>query len=51
VTLMRIAGAAQSAFAGGLLLAAALLWAAIMAVWGLRLGNWYGRLRADGRAG
>jgi len=51
VTLMRIAGAAQSAFAGGLLLAAALMWAAIMAVWGLRLGNWYGRLRADGRAG
>ena len=50
-TLMRIAGAAPSAFAGGLLLAAALLWAAIMGVWGLRLGNWYGRLRADGRPG
>ena len=50
-TLLRIAGAAQSAVAGGLLLAAALLWAAIMAVWGLRLGNWYGRLRADGRPG
>ena len=50
-TLLRIAGAAQSAVAGGLLLAAALLWASIMAVWGLRLGNWYGRLRADGRPG
>ena len=50
-TLMRIAGAGQSAVAGSLLLAAALLWAAIMAVWGLRLGNWYGRLRADGRPG
>ncbi|NML85438.1 NnrS family protein [Polaromonas sp.] len=50
-TLMRIAGAMQSIFAGWLLLAAALLWAAIMAVWGLRLGGWYGRLRADGRAG
>ena len=50
-TLLRIAGAVQSAFAGGLLLATALLWAAIMAVWGLRLGNWYGRLRADGRPG
>ena len=50
-TLMRIAGAAPSAWAGGLLLAAALLWAAIMAMWGLRLGSWYGRLRADGRPG
>ncbi len=50
-TLLRIAGAAQSVFAGGLLLAAALLWAAIMAVWGVRLGGWYGRLRADGRLG
>lgn len=50
-TLLRIAGAAQTAFAGGLLLAAASLWAAVMAVWGLRLGGWYGRLRADGRLG
>ena len=50
-TVLRIVGAAQSAFAGGLLLAAALFWAAIMAVWSLRLGSWYGRLRADGRAG
>jgi len=50
-TLLRIAGAAHTAFAGWLLLAAALLWAAVMAVWGLRLGVWYGRLRADGRLG
>lgn len=50
-TLLRIAGATQSALTGWLLLAAALLWAAIMAVWGLRLGGWYGRLRADGRVG
>jgi uncharacterized protein involved in response to NO len=50
-TLLRIAGAAHSTLAGGLLLAAALLWAAIMAVWSLRLGNWYGRLRDDGRPG
>ncbi|MDQ3059107.1 MAG: NnrS family protein [Pseudomonadota bacterium] len=50
-TVLRIAGAAQSAWAGWLLLAAALLWAGVMAVWGIRLGNWYGRLRADGRAG
>lgn len=34
-----------------LLPTAALLWAANMAVWGLRLGGWYGRLRADGRPG
>ena len=50
-TLLRIAGAAQTVFAGWLLLAAALLWAGVMAVWGLRLGGWYGRLRADGRLG
>ncbi|WP_309678288.1 NnrS family protein [Polaromonas sp.] len=50
-TLLRIAAAAQTNWAGGLLLAAALLWAGVMAVWGLRLGNWYGRLRADGRPG
>ena len=50
-TLLRIAAAAQTAFAGGLLLAAALLWAAVMMAWGVRLGGWYGRLRADGRLG
>ncbi|MDB5931653.1 MAG: short-chain dehydrogenase [Polaromonas sp.] len=50
-TLLRIAGAAQTAFAGWLLLAASLLWVSVMAVWGVRLGGWYGRLRSDGRAG
>ena len=50
-TLLRIAGAMQGEFTGWLLLAAALLWAVIMSVWGWRLGGWYGRLRADGRAG
>ena len=50
-TLLRIAAAVQGVLTGWLLLAAALLWACIMAVWGLRLGGWYGRLRADGRAG
>lgn len=34
-----------------LLPTAALLWAGTMAVWGVRLGGWYGRLRADGRPG
>jgi uncharacterized protein involved in response to NO len=48
---LRIAAAAPSAFGAWLLLAAALLWAGVMAVWGVRLAGWYGRLRADGRAG
>lgn len=50
-TLLRIGAAAQSPFAAWLLLAAVLLWAGVMGVWGMRLGNWYGRLRADGRPG
>ena len=50
-TLLRVAGAAQSALAGWLLLLAALLWAGVMGVWGVRLGVWYGRLRTDGRPG
>lgn len=50
-TLLRIAAAAQTALAAWLLLAAALLWAGVMGVWGVRLGNWYGRLRADARPG
>jgi uncharacterized protein involved in response to NO len=50
-TLLRIGAAAQSAFAAWLLLASVLLWAGVMGVWGVRLGNWYGRLRADGRPG
>jgi uncharacterized protein involved in response to NO len=50
-TLLRIGAAAQAAWAAWLLLAAALLWAGVMGVWGLRLGSWYGRLRTDGRPG
>ncbi len=50
-TLLRIGGAAQGRLAGWLLLAAALLWAGVMGVWGVRLGVWYGRLRTDGRPG
>ena len=34
-----------------LLLLAALIWAAIMLVWCLRFGNWYGRPRSDGKPG
>ncbi|MEO7401494.1 MAG: NnrS family protein [Polaromonas sp.] len=50
-TLLRIAAAVQGGLTGWLLLVAALLWAAIMVVWGFRMAGWYGRLRADGRAG
>lgn len=48
---LRIAAAVQSGLMAWLLLAAALLWASVMALWGVRLANWYGRLRADGRPG
>lgn len=50
-TLVRLGAAAQSAFAAWLLLAAALLWTMATTAWGVRLGNWYGRPRADGRPG
>jgi uncharacterized protein involved in response to NO len=50
-TLLRLAAAAQSALAVWLLLPVALLWAGVMAVWGLRQAGWYGRLRSDGRPG
>ncbi|NMM77769.1 NnrS family protein [Acidovorax sp. SRB_24] len=50
-TVLRIAAALPGAASAWLLLAAALLWAAVVAVWGVRLGDWYGRLRADGRPG
>ena len=48
---LRIAAAVQSGLVAWLLLAAALLWAGVMGLWGVRLANWYGRLRADGRPG
>lgn len=50
-TVLRLAGAAPLAWAPWLLALAALLWAAIMLVWGARLGGWYGRLRTDGKPG
>ena len=50
-TLLRLLAAAQGEPSGWLLLAAALLWAGIMVVWGLRQASWYGRLRADARPG
>lgn len=45
-TVLRIAAAAHAALGHWLL-----LWAGVMLVWGIRLGSWYGRLRADGRPG
>ena len=50
-TLMRIAADAYLPLAGVLLLTAALIWAGVMSVWGVHLGNWYGRRRPDGRPG
>lgn len=50
-TLLRIGAAAQSAIAGWMLMAAVLVWASVMGVWGGRLASWYGRPRADGRPG
>jgi uncharacterized protein involved in response to NO len=49
--LLRIAAAAQSAWESWLLLPTALIWAATLSLWGVRLGSWYGRVRADGRPG
>ncbi|HVL43508.1 MAG TPA: NnrS family protein [Acidovorax sp.] len=53
-TVLRIA-AAVPGVPGKVLLwllpAAAVLWAGTMAAWGVRLGRWYGCLRADGRPG
>jgi uncharacterized protein involved in response to NO len=48
--LLRIAGSLAIAPAW-VLPVAALLWAGLMAVWGVRLGSWFGRPRVDGRPG
>jgi uncharacterized protein involved in response to NO len=48
---LRIAATVPNAPMQDLLLTAALLWTALMLVWGLRYGSWYGRARADGRPG
>jgi uncharacterized protein involved in response to NO len=49
--LLRILAALPAAASQVLLATAASLWAAVMMVWGVRYGNWYGRARADGRPG
>jgi uncharacterized protein involved in response to NO len=48
--LLRIVAAAGPA-ASWFLAAAAVLWAGVTFIWGVRYGNWYGRPRADGRPG
>jgi uncharacterized protein involved in response to NO len=48
---LRIAAAAPTRAALLLTLAAAVLWAGLLVVWGLRYGSWYGRARPDGRPG
>ncbi len=50
-TLMRIAACLPSTLSQGLLVVTASLWLAVTALWGTRLGSWYGRLRADGKPG
>ena len=49
--LLRILAALPAAGSQAFLATAASLWAAVMMVWGVRYGNWYGRTRADGRPG
>lgn len=48
---LRIAATVPAAPVQDLLVGAAVLWAAVMLVWGLRYGSWYGRARADGQPG
>jgi uncharacterized protein involved in response to NO len=50
-TLLRLSASFQTALTIWLLPAAATVWLAVMALWSVRLGSWYGRLRADGRPG
>ena len=50
-TVLRVVAAVGGAWAPLLLTLAALLWATTALGWALRLGSWYGRLRADGRPG
>jgi uncharacterized protein involved in response to NO len=50
-TVLRVAASVSSWPVQVLLLSAALVWAAVMAAWGIRYGNWYGRARTDGRPG
>jgi uncharacterized protein involved in response to NO len=50
-TLLRIAATLNFWPGQTLLTLAALLWAALVLIWGIRNASWYGRLRVDGRPG
>jgi uncharacterized protein involved in response to NO len=50
-TVLRIAATVPALPSQQLFTLAALLWAAVVLIWGLRYGSWYGRPRADGRPG
>ena len=50
-TVVRVLAAFGGAWVPAFLMVAALLWSTMTLVWALRLGSWYGRLRADGRPG
>jgi uncharacterized protein involved in response to NO len=49
--LLRIAAALPLAWSPTLLATAAIAWAAVMLIWGMRNASWWGRPRADGRPG
>jgi uncharacterized protein involved in response to NO len=50
-SLLRIAAALPLAWSPALLATAAIAWAAVMLIWGMRNASWWGRPRADGRPG
>jgi len=50
-TVLRISAAIPFWPVQPLLTLAAMLWAGVMLIWGLRYGSWYGRPRPDGRPG
>lgn len=50
-TVLRIVAAIPTEWSAWLMVVAAFLWLGVVSVWGVRLGPWYGRLRADGRPG
>jgi len=50
-TVLRIAASLPLTTGQALLAASATLWASVVLAWALRLGDWYGRTRPDGRPG
>ncbi len=48
---LRVLAAVWTAGSSALVIVAALAWAGICVAWSLRYGNWYGRIRVDGKPG